>query len=183
MPQISDILTALSSAYTGGSDRVTWVDELKPILDNLTNELLARGIKVVANTAALSAESGVNLKQCIVTAVGIFAWQATGTVNGVTVFSAAGGGVWSLVFSSAGGGGSSYEKEIITVTAASTYTIEWTSDRLAAYGQWPNILVWIENSPGVWRQAFIEFEADDPVSPTEFTANFGGSVNAKIIIG
>lgn len=182
MPSISTILSAVDSAYTGGADRVNWTTELKPILDNVVGELLLRGVKSVANTDALSAVSGSDFKLVIVTAVGIFAWQNTGTVNGVTIFAAAGGGVWVLNLA-VGGGSGGYEKETINLTGVSNYTLNWTSDRLAAYGKWPDIAVWLDHGSGVWRTGLVEFESDDPVEPTSFYVDFGGAVNAKIIIG
>lgn len=72
-------------------------DDVADQLDNITDELLARGIKVVADTAALSALSGADFLHAIVTGNGVFKWLSTGTPNGTTIFAATGGGVYSKV--------------------------------------------------------------------------------------
>lgn len=68
-------------------------------INNLADELLARGIGIVADTSALAALSGLNFKLALLPGTGFFQWLASGSANGVTIFAASGGGVWSLVSS------------------------------------------------------------------------------------
>jgi len=89
------------------------------------NELLARGIKSVADTTALSAVSGADFRNVAVTATGMFEWLASGTPNGTTIFAASGGGVWNLVFN-AGVDTPQLSTPVLTLTVISDTQINAT---------------------------------------------------------
>ena len=97
---LSDNTTNIAAKTEAGSITPT-IDGAERV--KLINELLDRGITVVADTTALQAVSGANFKQAIVENNAVYKWAASGTANGTTIFNASGGGVWNQVFS----GGSS----------------------------------------------------------------------------
>lgn len=68
------------------------------LFDALADEILARGIKGVADTTALSALTGTDNKNAIVADNGIWQYASSGTPNGTTIFAASGGGVWVRIF-------------------------------------------------------------------------------------
>lgn len=91
-------LIATNETQAGSSDRITGA-EVRGVDTALAAELLVRGIKAVANTATISATSGTDYRNLIVSGIGIFQWLPVGTPNGTTIFAASGGGVWSRVIS------------------------------------------------------------------------------------
>lgn len=99
---MATIATLLSNNATNITSQTT-AGSITPTIDGgeraaLINELLARGVKSVADTTALSAVSGADFRNVAVTATGMFEWLTSGTPNGTTIFAASGGGVWNLVF-------------------------------------------------------------------------------------
>jgi hypothetical protein len=69
-------------------------DAVADLIDSLADEQLSRGIKIVANTAALSGLLGTDYKYALVTDVGVFEFASSGTPNGTTIFAASGSGVF-----------------------------------------------------------------------------------------
>lgn len=144
-------------------------------LDAAGDELLNRGIITVETTADLQLQSATNTLKVAVSGLGLFTHTMVGPADNITKFTANEGGFWQLKLGA-------YKKETIEIENESTATINWTNARLLKFGQWPSFSTWIQNGT-TWRQAPIEWAADDPETPTQFTADFGGLVNAKIIIG
>jgi hypothetical protein len=77
-------------------DSIT-TDDVADRYDVLADELLTRGIATAPTTSAMSSLSGNNFNKAIVKNNGTFEWLASGTVDGVDIFSASGGGVWSRI--------------------------------------------------------------------------------------
>lgn len=95
--------------------------------EKVINELLARGIKIVADTTSLSSVSGADFKQVVVEGNGIYKWLNSGSANGTTIFSASGGGTWNQVFSSSSLSSLSVSALSLTVDSATQITSNWTA--------------------------------------------------------
>jgi lysophospholipase L1-like esterase len=85
-------------------DRITG-SEHREVENAIVAELLARGVTSVADTTALSLQSGANFKYVIVTDNGIYKYASSGVANGTTIFAATGGGVYERILAQGGGGG------------------------------------------------------------------------------
>jgi len=98
---MATIATLLSENNTNITSKTT-ADSITPAIDGaerakVLDEIKVRGIKSVVDTTALSAVSGADFRNIIVTDNGVYEWLASGTANGTTIFAASGGGVWSRV--------------------------------------------------------------------------------------
>lgn len=118
---ITQLQEAIDTNLTAsGADKIT-AAELRTVMGNIKDELLARGITIVADTTALAALSGANYKAAIVESNGVFKWLSSGTANGTTIFAAAGGGTWNRIISVTGGGASAInDLTDVTITSAAT---------------------------------------------------------------
>lgn len=88
--------------------------------DAVADELLARGIAKVPNTAALALVPSTNFLTAVVENVGIFKDTSTGPANGTTIFAGVGGRFWILILAA---GDPVYTREVLAVGGDTTYVL------------------------------------------------------------
>jgi len=86
--------------------------------DLYADEMLERGIFSVADTTALSAQSGANLKLVFVKNNGLFVYEGAGSPNGTTIFAATGGGVYKRYLAEGSGTNILYARDYASLQDA-----------------------------------------------------------------
>lgn len=96
MATIFELNQLINTAKSTSSGTVEWNNNsLQNIMINSVSPLIQeRGMMRVGDLDTLMATSGTETQTISILNVGIFFWNATGTVDNITIFPAAGGGVW-----------------------------------------------------------------------------------------
>lgn len=146
-------------------------------LDGIVNELLLRGIRLVASTGALVSETGADLRYAIVPDVGIFAWQASGVPNGTTIFAGA-TGVWVLILAAFSGTYPSIALDALSDVVITTPTTgqvlvfngtNWINSSPTSGGGGPDTIPPVIISASVITPNIIRLIMSEPVTNTGST--------------
>lgn len=135
----TDIDTDIRQKTTPGS--ISPANTADPMTD-IANELLARGVLEVANTASLGTLDDSVSSFIFVHDVGIFKYVATTTrtVDGLSVFDASDGGFWIIATKN--------QTERIEFEDDLTVDVAMTATRIGRFGISPSFQVWTYNDGG-----------------------------------
>lgn len=98
MPGVNSILNQIELANSGGTASWSGTNGIKNILTNLAGALLEAGMKVLDDTAALSALSSNEARIAAVKNVGFFAFNPSNVLPATSPnISASGGGLWEFL--------------------------------------------------------------------------------------
>lgn len=173
---LAQIQALIDAAKSTPSELVTW-SELKTILEAHKAELGIRGVVDAANTTVLQSQSGANTSHVLVSNIGLFAYAATGTANGTTIFNASGGGVWNLVLAPGTGGSTAFSDitgNALDNTSLYGQIFDKGLPKYATTGDLATVNVTVSDKVIVPSVGILAWTATGPANGTTIFAGLGG---------